>query len=219
MAAIEPEGKGVSRCEWCSAPAPDGSAECEACGGPVRLIKPSVIECGWCGKPNRRDETAVCRHCSGPLPLIPGSKKGPRPPDPPRTIPKGYRARLLVWKNKNTILGIVFTIVLIWSLVFPIVGIILWVYGHRKAKRVLSAIERGEATRGRLLEVAVGAAKRLGGRRPWKVTIEYETKGGVRLAELEAFDPSHEHRAPGEHLWVLYLPETPDAYSIWPPLH
>jgi hypothetical protein len=219
MAEDKPSTEGVNRCEWCLEPAPENASVCSACGGPVRAVEPCFLDCGWCGKSNRRDETAVCKSCGGPLPIIPGAGPGPRPPDPPRPIPKGYRTRIMLWKNFHTILGIIFTVVLVWSLVFPVAGIILWVYGARKAKRILKAIEQGPAARGRLLEVAKGETRKIGRRRPWKITIEYETTGGIRLAEMEAWDPSHEQRVPGERLWVVYLPETPEVYALWPPIH
>lgn len=208
----------TNRCEWCSRPAPEGETRCEACGGPVHVIEPWVIECGWCFSSNRRDETAVCRSCGGPLPGIPGGHPGPRPPDAPRSIPARYRRRTLLWKNTFALVGAFFTVIMFWSLVFPLIGIPMWIYGHRKAKRWLEALERGTATRGRLQSVEKDLSQTINGRHPWKLAFEFDTPDGLRQGTIEAWDPVHGKRPPGEHLWVVYQPERQDHYALWPPL-
>lgn len=211
--------EGAVRCEWCARPATEGTSECEECGGPIRVLEPWVVECGWCGVSNRRDETVVCKTCGGPLPTIPGGHPGPRPPPAPRTLPEGYTARIKYKKNVYTILGIVFTIVLFWSLIFPLIGIVLWVYGLRRAGRKLQALVHGTPTKGRILDVSVDTTKKINKRHPWKVVVEYETLKGPFIGESEAWDSANAKRPPGEEVWVVYVPESPDLYAIWPPIH
>lgn len=95
---VSAPGRRGLHCVWCGAVVSGKEGRCSACGGPVRILDPAVVECGWCGLSNRRDKTAVCTACGGPLPSIPGKPPGAEPPPAPRQLPPGYRTRLL-WKS------------------------------------------------------------------------------------------------------------------------
>lgn len=209
----------ILRCEWCASPAPAGDTRCAPCGGPVRVLEPRVLQCGWCGSSNRRDEMASCRGCGGVLPTIPGGDPGPRPPPAPRQLPAGYEGRVKLWKNVLVLLGVIFSVCFFWTLVFPIIGIPLWIVGAKKANRTIAALKYGVATSGRLREVRVDTSQHINGQHPWKIEFEYDTPDGVRTASVEAWDPSHADRVIGEHHWVVYVPG-PDARvcAFWPPI-
>jgi hypothetical protein len=181
-------------------------------------LEPLVLECGWCGFSNRRDETARCVNCGGPLPPIPGGDPGPEPPPVPRVIPKEYRKRVMFKKNVLVILGMVFTLVFFWSGIFLIIGIPLWIVGHKKGKRKLDALANGTPTRGRILSVAVDYSTTINNEHPWKIEFEYDTPEGTKTASTQAWDPSHQNRPVGEHIWVVYVADKLDTHAIWPPI-
>ena len=206
------------RCEWCSHPAHVGEVGCRHCGGPVRLLEPWVLECGWCDASNRRDETPVCTRCGGYLPTIPGGHPGPRPPDPSRALPPGYANRIMYWKNVYVILGMTFTICFCWTVIFPIIGIFAWRRGHRTANNRLTALAHGIPTRGRILRVTEDTTQHINHRHPWAIEVEYDTPYGARRGVVEAWDPAHARRPPGEHVWIVFVPGQEDQFAIWPPI-
>ncbi|MEY4551504.1 MAG: hypothetical protein RL685_7699, partial [Pseudomonadota bacterium] len=145
-------------CANCGSATPEAHADeaapgCRRCGAALRVLEPLVVCCGWCRASNRRDQTADCLRCGGPLPPLPGGEPGPRPPEPPRVLPQGYRWRVLLWHNVPAFIGAVFVIVFFWSVIFPLIGAPLWYFAHRKGKRWLLALETGRATRARLTRV------------------------------------------------------------------
>ncbi len=206
------------RCEWCARPAAEGETRCATCGGPVDVLEPWVVECGWCSSSNRRDETATCKSCGGPLPGIPGGHPGPRPPDAPRELPKGYRWRTLLWKNTLALIGAIFTVFFCWTAIFALIGIPLWIYGHRKGQRWLEALEQGTPTRGTLRSVELDRSQSINNVHPYELTIDYETAEGTQQGTIEAWDRSHGQRPPGEQMWVVHVPGEPKHFAVWPPL-
>jgi hypothetical protein len=208
----------LPRCEWCAQPAAPGDTSCDSCGGPIRVLEPWVLDCGWCGCSNRRDETATCSRCGGPLPSIPGSHPGPRPPEAPRALPWGYRARSLLWKNTLALVGAMFTILFCWAVITPLIGIPMWVRAHRRARRRLDALVHGVPTRGQLLGVWLDGTQAINDRHPYRIEFEYETPGGPLRGAVEGWDPVHAQRPVGEHVWVVYLESQPEVHALWPPV-
>lgn len=222
-----------ARCEWCATEAEPGLTDCARCGGPVDVLEPWVIDCGWCSSPNRRDLRAACERCGGPLPTIPGAHPGPRPPDVPRALPRGYRWRVRAAKNVHTIVGVAFTLTAGWTmcaapllsapfgfaLLFALGGIPVWIHGHRRAERTLDALVHGTPTRGRILSVKKDLGQELNGRNPWIVAFEYDTASAVRPGEVLAWDPAHLKRPKGEHVWVVHRADDPAVHALWPPIH
>jgi hypothetical protein len=121
-------------------------------------------------------------------------------------------------RNALTIAGIVITVILFWSLILPVMGVTLWVYGLKRAKRKMMALEIGEAVRGRVLNVTQDTAVQKHGRHPWRIAMAYDTAKGEYVGEVEAWDPAQAGLRPGDSLWVVYVREEPDLFSIWPPL-
>lgn len=206
-------------CGFCGAATPVlEPASCVHCGGTVRVLEPLVVECGWCGASNRRDLHESCVHCGGPLPALPSGHPGPRPPDPPRALPPGYANRVRYWKNVEVIIGIVFTIPFFWTLLFPAVGIPLWISGARRARRQLGALRDGAATRGRITGVSVDENKSINEKHPWKIAYTFDTPDATLPGSCEAWDPVSARRSAGDALWVVYDPADPRSNSIWPPI-
>ncbi len=207
-----------NRCEWCGAEAAADAIRCEGCGGPVRLLEPWIVECGWCGSSNRRDQTGTCASCGGPLPSIPGGRPGPRPPDPDRTLPRGYKLRALVTRNVLALVGIIFTVVFFWTLLFPLIGIPMWVVGWRRARRQLHALEHGIPTRGRLTAVELDRTQHINGVNPYRVAYAYDTPDGTLPGSSEGWDRAHGRRPRGEHVWVVHDLTDPTIHALWPPI-
>jgi len=121
-------------------------------------------------------------------------------------------------KNPVTITGIAITVILFWSLILPVLGVVLWIYGLKRAKRKMSPHETGETVRGRLLNVTRDTAVQKKGRHPWRMAVAYDTPKGEYVGEVEVWDPAQAARKPGDPLWVLYVKEEPDLFALWPPL-
>jgi hypothetical protein len=214
-------------CARCGSETPEAEAHgaapgCPSCGAPLRALEPLVVSCGWCHSSNRRDQTADCARCGGPLPPLPGGEPGPRPPAPPRALPAGYRWRVLLWKNVPAFIGAAFVIVFFWSVIFPLIGAPLWYFAHRKGKRWLLALETGRATRARLTSVARDRSQSSNGEHPWRIEYRFDLHdGGTAEGFCEAWDTVNAQRRAGDAVWVVYARE-PSGYlasALWPPLH
>jgi hypothetical protein len=208
----------------CSTPevhASGAAPGCQSCGAPLRPLEPLVVQCGWCQASNRREQTAACVRCGGPLPALPGGEPGPRPPDVPRALPDGYRWRVLLWKNVTALIGAAFVIVFFWSVIFPLIGAPLWYFGHRKGKRWLLALETGRATRARLTRVALDRSQSANGQHPWRIEYSFDLHtGGIGSGFCEAWDAVNGQRREGDVVWAVYAYDQQGqlASAIWPPL-
>jgi len=213
-------------CGNCGSATPESSADgvapgCKGCGAALRVLQPMVVECGWCHASNQRHQTADCQRCGGPLPALPGGEPGPRPPETPRVLPKGYRWRVLLWKNVMAFIGATFVLIFFWAVIFPIIGAFLWYYGHRKGKRWLLALETGRATRGRLTSVALDYSQSSNNKHPWRIEYSFDRhEGGEGTGFCEAWDPINGQRNVGDAVWIVYAKDEEHlASAIWPPLH
>jgi hypothetical protein len=208
-------------CKHCSEENPVGITHCLHCGGPVKLLEPLVVQCGWCSSSNFRDKVAFCISCGGDLPALPGGNPGPRPPMTPRVLPEGYETRVKYWKNTLTLIGMAFTIVFFWAIIFPIIGVFLWRAGHQKSKRWLFALKEGRATKGTLLHIIHDTSQSINHQSPWKITYSYERYDGQKGEDyIEVWDAVNTRRSSGDALWVVYGEiDGQHTSAIWPPLH
>jgi len=58
-------------------------------------------------------------------------------------------------------------------------------------------------------------SEQINGRNPWRIDYELDLPTGKASGWAQAWDPSHV----GDVLWIVYLPESPDHNTIWPPIH
>ena len=178
--------------------------------------------CGWCGTTNTDVTRVRCINCGGPLPPPPtlaADDPGSPPPPVPRQLPTKYRWQVLLWKNVLVTLGMVFTIVFCWSIIFPLFGIPMWIIGYRRAKNQLIALERGVAARAELIGVERDHSVKMNGRSPWRIEYTFETQDGqIRDGWVHTWQGRHTRRSPGEVFWVVYLPEDPEQNTVWPPV-
>lgn len=205
-------------CAHCGVVHASGPTECSYCGAPLRMLEPFALACGFCHAENRRDLVDHCARCGGPLPSLPRGNPGPPPPAWPRALPAGYASRERYWRNVFVLIGMVFTIPFFWTLIFPAIGIPLWIYGSRIAERKLRALTFGVPTRGRLISCFPDVTQQINGRHPWLLRYAFETGHGVIEADLNAWDDAHRLRSPGDVLWIVFVDGEANTSSIWPPL-
>ena len=185
------------------------------------MLTHPTLPCGWCGTANRDATRTNCVNCGGPLPALPslpGEDPGEPPPPVPRVIPSAYQWRVLLWKNVLVSIGIIFTVPFFWTIIFPLIGIPLWVVGYRKARSQLDALERGLPVRAELVDVERDTSIKMNGRSPWRLTYTFETPQGVQEGWVHAWEAAHGRRRPGEALWVVYMPDDPTHNTPWPPI-
>ena len=208
---------------------------CTNCG--EKLIKGSVkptllptdnekvsLECPWCSSINYVAEETNCKNCGGPLPAVPkkdsGIGRGKIPDDPPRKLPQKY-IKKLKYRNVYFIIGIIFVVPFIWSVIFPIIGFFLIRHGLKVANNKIAALERGIKAEGTLLAIYRDQSITINGRHPWKLEYEFKTISGAKIEAIKtgAWNNNNRYRAAGDRLWVVYLKEDPEINAIWPPVN
>lgn len=190
---------------------------------PEFIQKAVQLECPWCKTFNKVIDETNCKNCGGPLPAIPqsnaGLDKGKPPGNPPRIIPRVY-VRKLKYRNIHFIIGFFFTVPFFWTILFPIIGILMMRYGLKNAKRKLSALENGVKAEGVLIDIYKDSSQTVNGRHPWKLEYEFKTGSGelIFAEKTGAWNSNNRYRKPNDHLWVVYLKEDPKISAIWPPV-
>ena len=111
-----------------------------------------------------------------------------------------------------------FTIPFFWTVIFPAIGIPMWIYGSRIAERKLRALTRGVPTRGRLISCSPDRTQNINGRHPWLLRYAFDTGHGTVEGTLNAWDDAHRLRNAGDVLWMVFVEAEADTSSIWPPL-
>lgn len=212
---------GAVICGTCGSETP-GPPEtgCAACGAPLVVLEPLVVRCGWCGRANHRHETAHCLSCGGPLPALPGGNPGPRPPATPRQLPQAFVRRVRFFGNTMVLIGVFFTVVFFWTVLFALIGIPLAWFGNRKALDQLHALREGRPTRGTISAIYRDRSQQINNQHPWKIDWAYERHDGTTATASAIFwDDVNARRQPGDVVWVVYGErEGRQTAAIWPPL-
>ncbi len=181
------------------------------------------VECPWCKTVNKVTTETHCKSCGGPLPAIShdnsGIHRGDPPPPPPRQLPKVYINKLK-YRNTLFIIGIIFIVPFIWSIIFPIIGFFLVRSGLRTAKRKIEALEKGIKAEGLLTDIYKDTSETVNGRHPWRLEYEFKTKPEtlIQSKKTGAWNNNNRHRKINDKLWVVYLPENPEINAVWPPV-
>ena len=209
--------QGITKCEWCLNQCDNEDLKCPNCGGPILVLEPWVLQCGWCSNSNRRDLTLNCTNCGGVLPHIPGTPRLPEPPHSPRNIPKGYENRIRYWKNVHFIIGAIFMLFLP-TIIFPIIGFFLLRYGIKRGNNQIFALKYGVPTRGIIKDVYVDTTQSINDVHPIRLNYTFSTSNKEKESFIVSWDNSNLRRPEGEHLWVLFNPNNIEQNSIWPPL-
>jgi hypothetical protein len=162
-----------------------------------------------------------CKNCGGILPLdtagIEGA--GPKPGMAPRLLPRKYVIRTKYTGNVMTIIGMVFTIPFIWSVIFPIIGVFLWRRGIQEANEELIPLRNGAVALGEIEKLEIDRSKHINGKSPWEITFLFDIGGRKHRGRVgNIFDDIDLQKHAGDKVWVVYMPENPELSSIWPPL-
>ncbi len=210
--------EGVTKCEWCLHVCHNEDLECKKCGGPIAVLEPWILQCGWCSRSNRRDLTSHCTSCGGELPHIPGTPRTLPPPSTPRKLPRGYKRRIKYWKNTQFLIGFIF-ILFLPSIIFPIIGIFLLITALKKAKNQLAALQFGTPTRGIIKDTYIDYTQHINHNHPVIIDYTFSTPNGEFKYDVTSWDNSNLKRSKGEHVWVVFNPQNIEQNTIWPPIH
>jgi len=123
----------------------------------------------------------------------------------------------MLWKNVLVIIGMIFTIPLFCTGVFPLIGIPMWVIGYRRAEAKLRALETGAPAEAVVFGVTSDTSVTINGRHPWRITYIIETPSGP----IEGWTHAWELRGmpqEGDHVWAVYVREDPTQNALWPPI-
>ncbi len=179
----------------------------------------AVVKCSWCETVVPESSFINCPNCGGNLSLSNGSDPGPPPPPTPRFLPKQFVKRIKYSGNVYTILGMIFTIPLFWTIIFPIIGIILWKKGARTANEELNPLMNGIATEGTITNIRQNLSIQINGRSPYVVEFVFDFQGRKVTGDVgNIFDSSVLIKKPGDKVWVVFLYDKPEQSSIWPPM-
>lgn len=177
------------------------------------------VTCPWCKSQFRNSYVSNCANCGGALPIAEGGGPGDPPPPAPRVLSKAYIKGVKYTSNVYTILGIVFTIPFFWTVIFPIIGIILWRKGIRDAKAELIPLEFGAHTKGEVTAITTDFTKKINGRSPKILQFVFMANGQKHIGSVpNIMDPIEHWKRPGDQIWVVYLQDNPQLSSVWPPM-
>ena len=199
------------------------------------------IICPWCGQRNPANQLE-CRKCGGPLPAPIGEDPGPKPPPPPRVLPKGYKSRVLLKNTPINIIGGIFALVgLPIACIFPLAGLAsgLWMLlviggglgslftllggvmlymGIKEGLGKIHPYEQGKATVGEVTEIYRDTSVEVNGRNPWAVLYQFEAGGSVYEGKVTTWKYAPKIQSPGNRVYILYISDDPDQSVIYPPV-
>jgi len=192
-------------------------------GIPEQFQEIVQVECPWCKTVNKVTTETHCKSCGGPLPAIShdnsGINRGTTPPPPLRKLPKIYEKKLK-YRNTLFIIGIIFIVPFIWSIIFPIIGFFLVRSGLRTANRKIEALQKGIKAEGELIDIYKDTSESVNGKHPWRLDYQFKTNNGdlITAKKTGAWNTNNRHRRIGDKLWVVYLRDNPKINAIWPPV-
>lgn len=161
---------------------------------------------------------------------------------PPRTLPKGYRTRVMFRGTPLFLVGFIFTLVgapfavffpiiglAVGGFVFPIIGcllgggfvvlgIALAYFGYRAAESKIRPFQYGVAAQGTVVDVHPDYSIQVNGRSPYAIIYHFEAMGQAYEGKVLSWKYAHHQQAPGNVVWVLYMPNDPTENVIYPPI-
>ena len=159
---------------------------------------------------------------------------GPPPPAAPRSLPKGYARRVLLTSNLSTLIGGAFLLMALMMGVpmvvqklwlpalipafFGLGGIGLLRHGISHANSLLRAFRQGVAEKGKIASIGKDTTQSINNVHPWKLVYHFPVNGQLVEGKVISFDSTVGQRRPGQPLWVLYLPDQPEASTPYPPV-
>ncbi len=200
------------------------------------------ITCPWCGHRNPENQLE-CRRCGGPFPAPIGEDPGPKPPPPPRVLPKGYKNRVMFKDNPLILIGVIFVLVGtpiaclfpviglasgVWLLLviggavgtlFALLGGVMLYTGINSGMSKIIPYERGQATVGEITEIYRDTSIEVNGRNPWAVLYQFEADGSAYEGKVTTWKYAPKIQAEGNRVYILYMPDDPVQSVIYPPIN
>ncbi len=179
-----------------------------------------ITKCPWCKSEFSNSVLPNCSNCGGTLVYQKNTGElGPKPSMAPREIPAKFVRRIKYTGNVYTIIGMVFTIPFVWTVIFPIIGIFLWRKGLKDANDELMPLEHGSVVQGEIESVEFDYSKTINGRHPLTVNFTFEVGGQTYNGNVgNIFESHNKLKKVGDAVWVVYLKENPQLSSVWPPM-
>lgn len=116
-------------------------------------------------------------------------------------------------------IGMIFTIPLFPTLIFPAIGIPLWIKGIRDAKAELIPLEHGAHVEGEITAIEYDYTKTINNRHPKELQFSFKANGQQHIGTVpNIFDPIELWKKPGDKIWVVYMRDNPELSSVWPPI-
>lgn len=179
-----------------------------------------VTKCPWCRSEFRNPDFANCTNCGGTIEYQQNTADaGPKPAPAPRELPKKFVRRIKYTGNVMTLIGMIFTIPLLPTIIFPALGIFIWRKGIKEANDELIPLEHGTVIMGEIVEIVHDRSKTINNQSPYIVHFLF-TVGGKKYSGNvgNIFTRPELLKQPGEKVWVVYMPDNPELSSLWPPL-
>jgi hypothetical protein len=205
-------------CPWCGTQYETFQSNCKNCGGPLR----APVAAAAVGEDAAAASDSIVM-----------------PPPPPRQFADDYAWRLLrsdSWALAAAVLGllgaifggvgVVLTLAIVTAFVgLPFAGLgvvflglggalILWRY--QEAQNTLNILRRGEAARGRIVNLEENYAVSINGRHPWIITYRFRAGERDYQDRLTTMNPPGPDYAPGAGTCVLYMPDAPEHNALYP---
>lgn len=179
-----------------------------------------IVKCPWCRSQFANAVISNCTNCGGPVEFQKDkSTLGIKPLLAPRELPKKFVRRIKYFGNVYTMIGVIFTVPFIWTVIFPIIGIFLWRKGIKDANDELTPLMYGELTEGQIDSIEMDYSKTINGRHPLEVHFSFDANGQTITGNVgNIFDSVDQLKNPGDPVWVVYMPSDPNLSSVWPPL-
>lgn len=183
------------------------------------------VTCPWCRTYYESYPAPNCVNCGGPLPKA-GADKGEKPHAPPRILPKKFIHQVMLWRNTHSMIGVIFMVIGIptivamgFGLIFVTVGYFLLRHGRKVGQEKINALTNGVAAEGIITEMVKDTTQSINGQHPYIIQYTFTTnEGSLQQDSVTSWDDNNTFRNHGDNIWVVYIPENPTISSPWPPI-
>ena len=204
---------------------------CPYCGTNYLVFQANCKNCGAPLPATANPEAAMAASSGGDVP--------PAPPPAPRPVADSYAWRLMLadgWGIVGLVfilLGGIFAVIgagLTLGIITAFVGIPFLVIGLgflaggvmlgssrlEAARQTVRVLREGRATEGTIAGVEENLNVQVNGRNPWTITYQFLVDGQPREGRVTTLNPPGPNLQPGRPAYVLYLPDSPQASSLYP---
>ena len=203
-------------CPWCGTNYLAFQSNCKNCGGPLPAPATAAAEA-----------------------LIGRDDSLPVPPPAPRPVADSYAWRLMLadgWAVVGLVfilLGAIFALVglaLTLAIITAVVGLPFLGLGlaflagggaaassrYQAARQTVLVLREGQAAEGTIMGVQQNVNVRVNGQNPWMISYQYRAGGQAYEGKVTTLNVPGENLQAGRAARVLYLPQSPQASSLYP---